>query len=421
MKQIKIKTKKNECVLLSIFITEMPDILVDTNVSFENTEVAFKSLSDKDLKKANLLFTVVQHPFISAIATGAVKACLALRLPINSIIRNTIFSHFCGGETINKSMEVIKRLESFHVRAILDYSVEGGTVEASFDQTKDEILKTIEKAKSTPSIPFCVFKMTGMASTPLLEKINRGDALTSEETEAFQRIRKRVEEICDAGAKAGIKVMIDAEETWIQKPIDQLAYEMMQKYNSSEPIVYNTYQMYCVESYENLKKAFHYAAMHNYYLGAKLVRGAYMEKERERAEDKEYPSPIHPNKQATDEAFNKAINFCLDNKQRIGMVCGSHNEYSNHFLTKLMERHSLPPNHDRVWFAQLYGMSDNISFNLAKAGYNVVKYLPYGPIRSVMPYLFRRAKENTSVAGQSSRELMLIRKELKRRNKAKGN
>lgn len=213
----------------------------------------------------------------------------------------------------------------------------------------------------------------------------------------------------------GIPVLIDAEDSWIQGPIDQLANEMMARYNVEKAIVFNTYQLYLQAGLTKLREAFHLAAMHNYFLGVKLVRGAYMEKERARAMREGYSDPIHPNKEATDAAFNQALTFCIDNKQRISVVCGSHNEYSNQFLTVIMEKHSMQPGDSRVWFAQLLGMSDNISFNLAKAGYNVAKYVPYGPVEAVMPYLLRRAAENTSVSGQSSRELSLIRKELARR------
>jgi proline dehydrogenase len=257
--------------------------------------------------------------------------------------------------------------------------------------------------------------MTGVASAELLEKVQSKQTLSVEEQQAFERIRKRVDAICSKAADADIPILIDAEETWIQNPIDALAYEMMAKYNKEKAIVYNTYQMYRTASLKNLRDAFHTAAMHNYFFGAKLVRGAYMEKERKRAADNKYADPIQPTKEATDEAFNKALEFCIDNKQRVSVMCGSHNDYSNYYLTILMNKHGMKANDGRVSFAQLYGMSDNISFNLAKAGYNVAKYLPYGPVKSVMPYLLRRAEENTSVAGQSSRELTLIRKELKRR------
>jgi len=384
-------------------------------ISFDDTATAFSYKSDKELNKANFVFTVVNHPWVSAVSTGAVKLGLALGLPIEGIIRATVFDHFCGGESIDKAEQAIQKLGQYHVGAILDYSVEGEHTEKGFDETLAETLRTIEKAKVNKHIPFCVFKMTGMASAELLEKIQAKQTLSADEQQAFERVRKRVDLICSKAHEANIPLLIDAEETWLQDPIDALAYEMMAKYNKEKAIVFTTYQMYRTSSLKNLREAFHNATMHNYFFGTKLVRGAYMEKERKRAAENKYPDPIQPTKEATDEAFNKALEFCTDNKQRISVMCGSHNDYSNYYLTILMNKHGMKENDSRVWFAQLYGMSDNISFNLAKAGYNVTKYLPYGPVKSVMPYLLRRAEENTSVAGQSSRELTLIRKELKRR------
>jgi proline dehydrogenase len=259
--------------------------------------------------------------------------------------------------------------------------------------------------------------MTGLAAVALLEKIQAKEKLTSEEEVAFERAKDRVNRICAKAAEYKIPVLVDAEETWIQEPVDELAYAMMEKYNRTEAIVFNTYQLYRTASLQNIKDAYAAADRGNYFVGAKVVRGAYMEKERARAEKFGYPSPIQPTKEASDEAFNSAIEFCVDKRDRISVMCGSHNEYSNLTLAQLMDKHNISHHDKRFWFAQLYGMSDNISFNLAKAGYNVAKYVPYGPVKSVMPYLFRRANENTSVAGQSSRELILIRKELKRRKK----
>jgi proline dehydrogenase len=384
-------------------------------VAFTDTEVAFSYKSDRELKKANFIFSVVNHPSISAVATGLAKLSLALHLPIKGIIRNTVFEHFCGGETAEETVKTIDKLAQFKVGAILDYSVEGEDDEPSFDKTTAEILKTFEVAKDHPSIPFCVFKVTGLGSFDLLEKVQTEVSLSADEVAAFERIKNRVDKICAKAHEFHIPLLIDAEDSWIQNPIDEIAYEMMKKYNQEHAIVFNTFQMYRADMLGNLKDAFHNATMHNYYLGVKMVRGAYMEKEAERAGKLNYPNPIHPNKEATDDAFNKGLAFCIDNKQRISIVCGSHNEYSNQYLAVLMNKHGMRNDDKRVCFAQLLGMSDNISFNLAKAGYNVAKYVPYGPVESVMPYLLRRASENTSVAGQSSRELTLIRKELKRR------
>lgn len=391
---------------------------VEPKVQFEDTGIAFSYKSDAELKKANFIFTLVNNQMVSSLATGAVKLGLFLHLPIKGLIRKTVFSHFCGGETIKQCEPIIKKLAACHVGAILDYSVEGAKTESGFDKTTAEILQTFEASKENGAIPFGVFKMTGLADTALLEKINAKQPLSPAEVAAFERVRNRVDKICAKAHEYKVHVLIDAEETWIQDPIDQLAYEMMRKYNSDSTIVFNTFQMYRADMLTNMRNAHHEATMHNYNLGVKMVRGAYMEKERERAEKMNYPDPIQPTKQATDEAFNKGLTFCMDNKQRISLMCGSHNDYSNQYLTILMEKHGMKNNDSRVWFAQLFGMSDPISFNLAKGGYNVAKYVPYGPVEAVIPYLLRRAEENTSVAGQSSRELMLIRKELKRRKSA---
>lgn len=391
---------------------------IEPRVQFDDTGTAFSYKSNKELKKANFIFTIVNNPAISPVATTLAKYALKLRLPFaKTIIRNTIFEHFCGGETIGESEKTIVTLKKFNVGTILDYSVEGEHTEDGFDLTTQAILRTIEKAKGNNAIPFCVFKVTGMADTPLLEKIQSKGTLTAEESKAFERVRKRVDLLCGKAHEYNVRILVDAEETWIQDPIDDLAYEMMRKYNRQTAIVFNTFQMYRKDMGAKLREAHQAAVRDNYFLGAKLVRGAYMEKEAERAGQRGYENPIHATKEDTDKAFNKALTFCLDNKQRVLFMCGSHNEYSNKFLTVLMDKHGLKPNDNRVWFGQLLGMSDHISFNLSKAGYNVAKYVPYGPVKAVMPYLIRRAQENTSVAGQSSRELQLIRKELKRRRK----
>jgi proline dehydrogenase len=384
-------------------------------ISFEDTQTAFAYKTDAELRRAHFIFSLVNHPWISAVAIGMVKAGLFLRLPINGIIRKTVFNHFCGGESIDQADQAMRVLTRFNVNAILDYSVEGEHTEKGFEQTTQETLRTIENARASAGIPFCVFKVTGLAPAALLEKVQLGQSLTTAELEALERVKTRMDRICSKGFEYGIPILVDAEDSWYQDTIDRIVLDLMKKYNKEKAIVYNTYQLYRTAGLPNLRNHFHEAVMHNVYFGAKLVRGAYMEKERERAAEMGYPDPIHPTKQATDDAFNEALAFCIDNKQRISVMCGSHNEYSNYYLTVLMEKHSMSNNDSRVWFAQLYGMSDHISFNLAKAGYNVVKYLPYGPVQAVMPYLFRRAEENTSVAGQSSRELMLIKQELKRR------
>ena len=392
----------------------------DPKLSFDDTEVAFSYKPDAALKKAHFIFSLVNNPLISSLATSSVKLALKLRLPVEGLIKKTVFDHFCGGESIDKCDDEISQLSRYGVGTILDYSVEGEKSEAGFDQTMEETLRTLEKAgKSASGVPFSVFKVTGLASAELLEKVQRKNTLTSAEQEAFERVRTRVDRICAKAHAVKIPVLIDAEESWIQDPIDDLAYEMMATYNREKAIVFNTFQLYRTASFQNLCEAHEAARKDGYHLGCKLVRGAYMEKERARAEALGYPSPIQPDKDATDKAFNDALVFCMDNIDRVAIMCGSHNEHSNYQLTELMKKGNLKNHDERVWFAQLYGMSDNISFNLAKHGYCVAKYVPYGPVRAVMPYLFRRAKENTSVAGQSSRELTLIRKELQRRKSKK--
>ncbi|WP_224999376.1 proline dehydrogenase family protein [Cesiribacter sp. SM1] len=384
-------------------------------LDFNDTKTAFAPLSDNALRKKYLIFASINNNLLTRAGTTLLKSAFRLRLPIKGVVKHTVFEQFCGGETIKESEQTIQKLAEYNIKTILDYSVEGEKTEQAFDATTEETLRTIAKAKNSPHLPVCVFKVTGIAPFDLLEKIQRGDALNPQEEAAFERVRERVERICKATADAGVRVFIDGEETWIQNTIDALAYEMMLKFNQQRAVVYNTYQLYRRDGLKLLQDAMHMATMHNIHLGAKLVRGAYMEKERARAEEMNYPDPINPGKQATDDLYNQALKYCMDNKQRIALCSGSHNEYSNQLLTILMQKHGLKRTDDRVYFAQLYGMSDNLSFTLAAAGYNVVKYVPYGPVEKVMPYLFRRAQENTSVAGQSSREFSLIQTEMKRR------
>lgn len=387
-------------------------------VSFDNTEIAFSYKSDLDLRKTYWLFKAINYPFLTSVGTKVVKIALKLKLPIHSILKHTLFQQFCGGETIADSGKTIKMLASHNVKTILDYSVEVKKTEEGFDHTMEETLRAIEAAQRTPDMPFCAFKLTGIMQFELMAEVQAGTPLSAEQQTAFNRGKARLERLCEAAYQADVGVFIDGEESWIQEVIDDLADEMMQRYNQKKVIVYNTYQMYRHEMLDNLKAAYRRAVTHQYYLGVKLVRGAYMERERERAEEEGYPDPIQPNKQATDEDYNRGLLYCLNHKQRIFLCSGSHNEYSNYYLAMLMEKHSVKPNDPRVYFAQLYGMSDNISFNLSRAGFNVAKYLPYGPLEAVMPYLFRRAEENTSVQGQSSRELTMVNQEMKRRKQS---
>ncbi len=382
---------------------------------FDDTKTAFAAQSNKALRKKYLVFASMNNNLLTKAGTALLKLSFQLGLPIKGAVKHTVFEQFCGGETIQESEVTVQALARFGIKTILDYSVEGEKTEQGFDATTAEILRTVEKAKNSDHLPFCVFKVTGLAPFELLEKVQRKEKLTDAEAAAFERVRQRMDSICKATAQAGVSVFVDGEETWIQDTIDSLTYEMMLKYNGERPVVYNTYQLYRTDGLKLLQDAMHFATMHGIQLGAKLVRGAYMEKERARAAELNYPDPINPTKQASDDLYNQALKFCLDNKQRIALCSGSHNEYSNQLLAILMGKHGVKSDDKRFYFAQLYGMSDNLSYTLAANGYNVVKYVPYGPIEKVMPYLFRRAQENTSVAGQSSREFSLIKKEMQRR------
>lgn len=394
----------------------MPVPLSGHSLSFENTEIAFKGKSTADLNRAYWLFKLVSSNILVKLGTPITNLALKVGLPIKGIIRDTIFKHFCGGETIEDCKETIESLATNGVGTILDYSVEGEETEEVFDATCEEILKTVNCAKGDTRIPFSVFKPTGLGRFELFEKINAKELLTEAEQQEFQRIKNRIDRICSASFNANISLLIDAEHSWIQDTIDDIAREMMQKYNREKPIIYNTYQLYRHDKLASLKADFYYAKTTDFYLGAKLVRGAYMEIERERALEMGYPSPIQPTKKATDQDYNDAILFCLDNLDRIAFMAGTHNEESSLLLANEMDRRNIGHTNLHIYFAQLLGMSDNLSFNLSASGYNVAKYMPYGPIKAVMPYLFRRAQENTSVAGQTGRELSLIIKEKKRRN-----
>lgn len=389
------------------------------SVSFEDTSIAFSSQSNRKLLKTYWLFALMNRGWLVNLGTFFIKLAFKLQLPVKKLIKSTIFEQFCGGETIRDCEKTIQKLHDGHVGTILDYSVEGEGNEASFDETVLEILRTIERASESSDIPFCVFKVTGVASVDLLEKVQTGDTLTIEEQEAYERSQQRVDALCRRASERNVRIFIDAEESWIQDTIDKLAYDMMDRYNHQQCIVYNTYQLYRSDSLENLKKSVQTARAKGYFLGAKLVRGAYIEKERIRAHEGEYLDPIHHTKAETDRDFNEAVDYCMNNRETVSICLGTHNEYSCQYCISHMQELRLAPNDPHIWFAQLLGMSDNISYNLANAGYNVAKYVPYGPVEAVMPYLFRRAAENKSIAGQSSREYLLVKKELKRRKTVK--
>jgi len=309
---------------------------IKVHVNFEDTKTAFSSKSTKQLKRAYFLFAIVNRKWLTELSTWLVNIAFSTRIPINWIIRKTVFQHFCGGESITDSEKTMQELKVHNIKSILDYSEEGANTEQSFDKSVVETLNTMRMAKDSDWMPFCVFKATGFGRATLLEKIHRRETLTAQEEEEFVNFLKRVESICQFGFENDVPILIDAEETWLKDPIDKIAYEMMEKYNRAKAIVYNTYQMYRVEGLAELKAAFQRAAAGNYYLGAKLVRGAYMEKERARAVEFGYKDPIHVDKRGTDEAINQGLKFCVNNKQRIFLFCGSHNEYSNYYLTILL-------------------------------------------------------------------------------------
>jgi len=384
-------------------------------LSFENTEIAFSNCSNFDLRRAYYLFCLVKHSILVFVGEHLINFAFRSRLPISSIIKHTIYRQFVGGENINECNKVIKKLGTQNIGTILDYSSEGHDYETYFMRCFTELKKVIEYAKSDDNIPFCVFKVTGLARFSLLEKQSLEGPLEKEDSIEWNVALKRIEELCIDSEKNGKPILIDAEETWIQQAIDNIAMEMMSKFNKQKTIVFNTYQLYRIDKFESLKKDLDYAKKHGFKLGVKLVRGAYLEKERIRAVKNAYPSPIYETKKDTDQAYNDALKFCVQNIDSISLCAGTHNEESSIILIELLNTFKIDSNDNRITFSQLYGMGDHISYNLANAGYRVAKYVPFGPVAEVVPYLLRRAKENSSVKGQTGRELGLIIREIKRR------
>ena len=381
---------------------------------FDNTEVAFSLKSDSELNRAYFLFNMIKSQPLVKIGTTLTNVALNLHLPVQGIIRATVFDHFCGGVTEKDCMENIEKMHEAGVYSVLDYSVEGKETEDQFDLVKEKTLANIDFALGKKSIPFVVFKPTGVGKFSLFQKITEKELLTDEEKSQWLRVVDRFYQICDKAAKNDVPILIDAEESWMQDAADNLIEELMEKYNKEKAIVFNTLQMYRHDRMEYLRELHQRAHQKGFHIGMKVVRGAYMEKERDRAEEKGYPSPICENKQATDDNYNEAIEYMMNHKN-MALFAGTHNEDSSYLLMDLAKKHDIQSDDRRLWFGQLYGMSDNITFNLSKAGYNTAKYVPYGPVRDVMPYLIRRAQENTSVAGQTNRELNLIVTERKRR------
>ncbi len=384
-------------------------------ISFDNTEIAFRSKSDTDLKRSYLLFKTLSHNSIVRLGGSLTQSAIKMHIPVNWIVKPTIYKQFVGGETIVECSPTVRNLEEYHVKAILDFSVEGKESDEEIKAALLETLKSIDNASKDANIPFAVFKPTAFTRTEILEKVSAGQSLSKEESLEADRFRSRIETLCHAAHQNNTPILIDAEDSWYQPFIDEVVEAMMIKYNTEQAIVFNTFQMYRHDRLDFLKQSYKKATEGNYFLGAKFVRGAYMEKERERAKEMGYPSPIQPEKESTDRDYNAALKFCIDHLDRIVIFNGTHNEYSSNYLSQLIEEKGLAKDDQRVWFSQLYGMSDHISFNLAHAGFNVAKYVPYGPVEHVIPYLVRRAEENTSVKGQTSRELSLISREMSRR------
>ncbi len=382
---------------------------------FNNTKVAFALKTDTELDRAYFLFKMIDNEPLVRIGTAVTNFALKAHLPVEGLIRATVFDHFCGGTTEDDCLTVVDKMFTKGVSSVLDYSVEGNEEEEQFDAALEMTLKTIEFAKERDAIPFAVFKPTGFGRFYLYEKIGEKQPLTVEEQTEWNRVVARFDQVCKAAHDKDVALLIDGEESWMQDAADEIVTDMMRKYNKQKAIVFNTLQLYRHDRLDYLKKLHEQAKTEGFYIGMKLVRGAYMEKENKRAEEKGYPTPICESKEATDINYDATVVYMMEHLDRMSIFAGTHNELSSYKLIELMEAKGVLKNDNRIWFGQLYGMSDNISYNLAEHGYNVAKYLPFGPVRDVMPYLIRRAEENTSVAGQTSRELNLLKTERDRR------
>ena len=384
---------------------------------FDNTQVAFSLKNDNELNRAYFLFKMIANPTLVKIGTSLTHFALALHLPVKSLIRATVFDHFCGGENENDCLQVVDKIFAKNVASVLDYSVEGKEEEAQFDAALKMILKTIEFAQKRDAIPFAVFKPTGFGRLDLYEKVGQKIALSSDEKLEWSRVEQRFDIVCKSAFEKNVSLLVDGEESWMQDASDELVEQMMHKYNTKKALIFNTLQTYRWDRLEYLKGLHERSKKHKFYIGIKVVRGAYMEKEQKRAEEKGYVNPICSSKDATDKNYNEVLLYMVEHLETMAIYAGTHNEESAYLLMDLMLKNNISKNDDRIWFGQLYGMSDNMSYNLAANDFKVSKYLPFGPVRDVMPYLIRRANENTSVAGQTNRELNLISLE---RNRRKG-
>jgi proline dehydrogenase len=387
-----------------------------TKLDFSNTEIAFSHKSDSELKKTSWLFKMMNNPTLVKYGSGLALKSVEWGLPFaETVIKNTIFEQFCGGTTLLNCTKAIDMLSQSNTKTILDYGVEAKETEEDFNMTMVENIRAIEFASKTRNITFVSIKITGIGRFDLLAKLQSNAPLTMEEQNEYYSVSKRLDSICHAGRDKGVGILIDAEESWIQDSIDRMANMMMARYNKDKAVVYNTFQMYRHDRLDFLKESFELSEQKGFYLGAKLVRGAYMDKERKRAQEMGYSTPINPDKVATDKLYNDALVFCVSHHTRIACINATHNAQSSKLLAELMDEMGIPKNHPHFYFSQLYGMSDNITFNLASAGYNVAKYMVYGTVKDVIPYLVRRAQENSSVTGDMSRESALIQSEVKRR------
>ncbi len=382
---------------------------------FNNTKIAFESKNDQDLRRTWFLFKMLSFPWLVSAANNLLKAAISLHIPIDWLVKPTVYKQFVGGETIQECIPAVTRLGKYNMKAILDYSVEGGGSDDHIRYTLEETLRSIRNAGTNPNIPFAVFKPTAFGDVAVMEKASKGAPLTDFEIQDINLYKDRVNTLCKTAHELGIPILIDAEDSWYQPFIDDVVDSMMARYNTEKVIVYNTFQMYRHDRLLKLEETLRKSKEGGYLAGLKFVRGAYMEKERLRAAAMGYASPIYPDKKGTDDAFDHALSLSMENIDRVTIFCGTHNENSCRHLAGMMEKTGMAKNDPRIWFSQLYGMSDHISFNMSADGYNVVKYLPYGPVSSVMPYLFRRAEENTSIAGQTGRELRLLEMEKSRR------
>lgn len=401
----------------NLIMTRTIELNRPTEVSFSDTKTAFAGKTGADLRFSYYIFRMMQYPWFVAISSFISLLALKLYLPVGSIIKASVFRQFCGGETLEESVQVINKLSKYHIGAILDFAVEGSLVDEDFEKTKNEIIRVIRFAQGNPDIPYGCLKPTGIARLELLEKVSANQHLSENEKAEFERTRKRLDEICAVAYHCEKPIYIDAEESWIQPAIDKMVEEMMKKYNRQQAIISTTLQMYRHDRLRYLENIINEFRTENYFLGVKIVRGAYIEKENKRAQKQGYPTPVNPNKQKTDADYNAAMRLILANIDHVVLCAGTHNEESCQVVMSEMKKLGLANNHPNVWFSQLFGMSDHISYNLAAAGYNVTKYLPYGPVRSTIPYLVRRAEENSAIAGQMNKEFRLIIQETARRKK----